>query len=98
MTQQINVNIRMDKETKEKADVLFSELGFNFTTAINTFVKQALREQAIPFQPKIERKSLDKYLEEYYGKDIETILIDADICNEKPKEMDWGKPVGEEVW
>ena len=49
MAHQINVNIRMDKDTKEQADRLFSELGFSFTTAINTFVKQALRERAIPF-------------------------------------------------
>lgn len=98
MAQQINVNIRMDKEVKEKADALFNALGFNFTTAINTFVKQALREQAIPFQPKIERKSLDRYIEEYYEKDIETILKEVSQSGEKPTEIDWGKPVGEEVW
>ena len=39
---------------KEKADALFNALGFNLTTAVNTFVKQALREQAIPFQPKLK--------------------------------------------
>ena len=49
MRQQINVNIRMDKDVKEQADKLFSELGFNFTTAINAFVRQSLRERAIPF-------------------------------------------------
>ena len=49
MNQQINVNIRMDKNVKEQADKLFNELGFNFTTAINAFVKQSLRERAIPF-------------------------------------------------
>ena len=49
MSKQINVNIRMDSEIKEQADRLFSELGFNLTTAINAFVRQALRERAIPF-------------------------------------------------
>ena len=49
MPKQINVNIRMDSEIKEQADKLFSELGFNMTTAINAFVRQALREKAIPF-------------------------------------------------
>ena len=49
MSQQINVNIRMDKTVKEDADVLFNELGFNLTTAVNAFIKQALRERAIPF-------------------------------------------------
>ena len=54
MTQQINVNIRMDKNVKEQADNLFNELGFNLTTAVNAFVKQALRERAIPFKIKTD--------------------------------------------
>ncbi|MGL4208177.1 MAG: type II toxin-antitoxin system RelB/DinJ family antitoxin [Candidatus Adiutrix sp.] len=54
MGQQINVNIRMDSEVKENADALFNELGFNLTTAINAFVKQALRERAIPFHIRAE--------------------------------------------
>ena len=58
MSNQINVNIRMDKDIKERADALFNALGFNLTTAINTFVKQALREQAIPFQPKLLKSPL----------------------------------------
>jgi len=43
----------MDSEIKEQADRLFSELGFNLTTAINAFVRQALRERAIPFYIKM---------------------------------------------
>jgi len=49
MSQQINVNIRMDKDIKISADKLFNELGFNMTTAVNAFIRQALRERAIPF-------------------------------------------------
>ena len=52
MSQQINVNIRMDKDLKESADILFNRMGFNMTTAINTFVRQCLREESIPFQIK----------------------------------------------
>ena len=52
MSQQINVNIRMDRDLKESADLLFSSMGFNMTTAVNTFVRQCLRERSIPFQIK----------------------------------------------
>ncbi len=45
-----NISIRMDVELKEKAEALFSELGMNITTAINVFVRQALREGRIPFE------------------------------------------------
>ena len=100
MSQQINVNIRMDKDIKEQADALFNELGFNLTTAVNSFVRQALREKAIPFQPKIkaQRKSLNQYLEEYHGKDIESILRESEENNERPTEINWGEATGREVW
>ena len=45
-----NVSIRMDTELKAQADVLFSELGMNLTTAFNIFVRQSLREGGIPFK------------------------------------------------
>jgi DNA-damage-inducible protein J len=45
-----NINIRMDKALKEQAESLLSELGMNMTTAINIFLRQTLRERAIPFQ------------------------------------------------
>lgn len=45
----INVTIRMDEELKKEADALFAELGVNLSTAFNIFVRQAVREQAIPF-------------------------------------------------
>jgi addiction module RelB/DinJ family antitoxin len=50
MGQQINVNIRIDSDIKKQADLLFNDFGLNFTTAINAFIRQALRERAIPFQ------------------------------------------------
>jgi DNA-damage-inducible protein J len=52
MGQQINVNIRMDSDIKKQADLLFNDFGLNFTTAVNTFIRQTLREKAIPFQIK----------------------------------------------
>jgi len=44
-----NLNIRMDSGTKKEAEELFAELGLNFTTAFNVFVKQCLRTRSIPF-------------------------------------------------
>ena len=50
----VNVTIRMDKELKQQADELFSDLGMSLSTAFTVFAKQAIREQAIPFT--IERE------------------------------------------
>ena len=45
----VNMTIRMDRETKEQAQNLFSKFGLDMTTAINMFLKQSIREEAIPF-------------------------------------------------
>lgn len=49
-TSTTRVNIKLDKEIKEKAEVLFNELGLNMTAAINIFIRQSLREKGIPFE------------------------------------------------
>ncbi|MCL2337406.1 MAG: type II toxin-antitoxin system RelB/DinJ family antitoxin [Firmicutes bacterium] len=45
-----NLNIKIDRDLKIKADKLFNEMGMNLTTAINVFVRQAVLERAIPFK------------------------------------------------
>ena len=39
----------MDDELKQQADELFDDLGLSMSSALTMFVKQAVREQAIPF-------------------------------------------------
>jgi DNA-damage-inducible protein J len=50
MSDTTNISIRIDKELKEQAESLFSELGMNTTTAFNIFVRQAVRQRKIPFE------------------------------------------------
>ena len=49
-----NLNIRTDKEIKDQADRIFSELGLNMTTAINIFLRTTIRENGIPFALKLD--------------------------------------------
>lgn len=46
----VNVTVRMERQTRDDAAKLFSELGVSTTQAINMFLKQAVREQGIPFK------------------------------------------------
>lgn len=50
-----NLNIRTDKDVKEQADQIFSELGLNMTIAINMFLRTAIRENGIPFPLKLDK-------------------------------------------
>lgn len=49
-----NLNIRTDKAVKDQAEQIFNELGLNMTTAVNLFLKTAIRENGIPFELKLD--------------------------------------------
>ena len=40
----VNVTVRMERQTRDDAAKLFSELGIGTTQAINMFLKQAVGE------------------------------------------------------
>ena len=50
MAETINVTIRLDREVKENAEKMFNGFGMNLSTAINIFIRQALRQRKIPFE------------------------------------------------
>lgn len=50
----VNVTLRIDESLKKQADDLFSDLGFTFNSATTVFLRQAVREQKIPFTIKRE--------------------------------------------
>jgi len=50
MAETTNVNIRIDKELKERAELFFNELGLSMSSAFNIFIRQSLRQGKIPFE------------------------------------------------
>jgi DNA-damage-inducible protein J len=64
---QTNLTIRIDEDIKREAELLFGKIGLNMSSAINVFFRQAVREQAIPF----ELKPYDDY---YSGQRLQRIL------------------------
>ena len=45
-----NLNIRIDEDIKKQSESLFAGLGMNMTTAINVFLRQAIRKGGVPFE------------------------------------------------
>ena len=45
-----SMTIRMNSEVKQEAQELFSALGMDMTTAINVFLRQAIRRRGFPFE------------------------------------------------
>ena len=50
MAETINVTIRLDRDVKESAEIMFNNFGMNLSTAFGIFVRQALRQGKIPFE------------------------------------------------
>jgi DNA-damage-inducible protein J len=49
-TDTTNLNIRIDRDLKERAEAFFGEMGLTMTSAFNIFVRQSLRQGKIPFE------------------------------------------------
>ena len=46
----VSTNVSIDADIKKLAQELFAELGMDLSTAINIFIRQALRQHSIPFE------------------------------------------------
>ena len=46
----VSTNIKIESELKQDAQKLFETLGMTLSTAVNIFLRQAVREQGIPFR------------------------------------------------
>ena len=73
----ISTSIKIDSDLKRQAQELFSDLGLNLSTAVNIFLKQAVRERSIPFH--IGDPFYSKANQEYLAKII------ADVESGKAK-------------
>ena len=43
------ISINIDEKVKKDAQAVLNELGLDMTTAVDTFLRAVVREQAIPF-------------------------------------------------
>ena len=85
------LSINIDENIKTQAEELFSDIGLTVTTAVNLFLRAAIREQRIPFE--LSRLSLAtadelqaiKEFEENFAKN--PTLIEPDETFAKAKQI-----------
>lgn len=62
----VNLTISVDDKDKDVFSDLVSELGMNVSVAINMFIKQSIRHNALPLSLSIENSSIeDKIMNKY---------------------------------
>ncbi|MCF2625009.1 type II toxin-antitoxin system RelB/DinJ family antitoxin [Fusobacterium perfoetens] len=71
---QTNINIRLDEDLKKEFNLLCDDLGMNVTTAINIFIKKAVKEWGIPFEVKGQKPSKENFLK---------ALENAEVCDDQ---------------
>ena len=49
-----NLNIRVDDNLKQQAELIFSDLGISLSAATTMFLKQVVRYNGIPFELRAE--------------------------------------------
>jgi len=55
----VATNISIDEDIKPKAQAMLAEFGLDLSTAVNMFLRQMLREKAIPFEVRWEIPNAD---------------------------------------
>ncbi len=59
MAKTAKLNIRIDPDTKQAAEKLFSNFGITITDAVNMFLHQSLLTGGLPFSVKIPQPNID---------------------------------------
>lgn len=72
-----NITMRIDEELKGQLQELMSNLGMDLTTFFTLAAKQAVREQALPFQPRM--------IQENYGKKAYQLAMNNTKYNSEGK-------------
>ena len=49
-----SMTVRTDKKIKQQAQAIFSELGMDMSTAVNVFLRQAIKHNGFPFELTLE--------------------------------------------
>jgi DNA-damage-inducible protein J len=69
-------SVKLDKQSKENAKVIFKELGITMGDAFNMFLSQVNLHHGLPFEVKIPNETTLKTIEEAReGKDVEEFSI-----------------------
>lgn len=87
-----NLTMRIDEQLKSQLQELVTNLGLDMTTFFTMAAKQAVREQALPFQPKLYNNGYGK---KAYQKAIENTTYNSEGKAVISEDDEW---VNEHEW
>ncbi|MEK7576609.1 MAG: type II toxin-antitoxin system RelB/DinJ family antitoxin [Patescibacteria group bacterium] len=66
------INIRTNKEIRNKARKVFSSLGISTSAGVNMFLHQVVQERGLPFTPTVDAKKIREKWDRGVSKTIDT--------------------------
>ena len=85
MAKEATLQVRMDSELKEQAELLYKQLGTSFAEAVRIFAQQSVEDKAMPFTMHLSSSAPKRTLGVANGKYV--ILDNIDVCNDEIAEM-----------
>jgi len=83
-TQDVRVTIRVNRELKENAEVLFSYLGLNMSNAVNIFLRKTVDQRGIPFPVNADNQGFGELSVEEVS-DVFRKAVKQDIAKKQKK-------------
>lgn len=90
-----NLSIRVDSELKSQAEEILSQFGMNMTGAVNMFLRQIVRERAVPLSLSLDSSravyadllsAQTDRAQGYVGRDAEAVLADMRALIERAEQ------------
>lgn len=85
MAKEATLQVRMDSELKEQAELLYNQLGTSFAEAVRIFARQSVMDKGMPFTMHLPSAETKRTLGMANGK--YKIPDDIDQCNDEIAEM-----------
>ena len=85
MAKEATLQVRMDAELKEQAELLYKQLGTSFAEAVRIFARQSVEDRAMPFTMHLSASKTKRTLGIANGK--YEIPDDIDESNDQIMEM-----------
>lgn len=76
MAKEATLQVRMDADLKEQAELLYKNLGTSFAEAVRIFARQSVQENAMPFTMHIPQQRTEQRIGIAKGKIVVPSNID----------------------
>lgn len=79
------LNLRIESELKNKAELVTKELGITMTSAVTLFLKALIREEGLPFDIKLAKEKKTKKESKEY-KEKRSLVATKKVIKKEKKE------------